>query len=807
MAPSINRIKRRPAAVSRRLMLAKAAIFAEDLLKRTWRGVSLLLVFAGLVLMGLWSWLPGVLHVFTLAVFAFAVPLAFWRDLRGVTWPDEDAALRRLESKSGFDHRPLLAIEDEFAGDMRDTQSQALFEAHRTRMAERIRAIRVGRPQSDVSSTDRLALRSVAIMVFALGLIAGWSRADAHVAALFAPDFSSVAARGEAGELTLWITPPAYTGIPPLWLDALDQGPEGEPIAIPAGSELVAQVRGGDEAPTLSIDEEIVVFEPAGLGSYQIIHVFDGGSQFSVDQAGNQIAAWPIDVIQDEAPMVTLTAEPTETLRTSLRLDVLARDDYGLSAIHGTIRRTGEGTDDTEALEISVPLAQVGIADMQAPAFYNFMSHPWAGMDVSLVLSATDVTGQETLSQEYFFKMPERFFMHPVARQINDQRKLLVMNPNFAELTANMLEGLTLTPDAYLDDASVHLALVAGSKRLFYAEDEPEVARQSVIELMWDTALAIEEGPLAFAEQRVRDLQDQLLGALTEGASEQEIERLLEELRLAMDDYMRALSNRLRTDPGDLFDPTDALKAVGSRELTDLVEQIRELVRTGSHDQAQTLLTRLEEIMENISVGNLSDLTGNISAQAAEVIHTIRQLMSEQQELLDETFGMLRESENGEFETEDQSATQVQLQGVLQNLMSRMDEFGFESSREFSRADRSMGRAVRQLDADRPGQAVDHQTETLEYLRSGADALMEQMMEQAGEDATGDGQNFFAAPRDPMGRNMGGDGDSNTSDITLPDQGAIIRAREILDELYKRAGEQHRPLQEQEYLQRLLRRF
>ena len=118
-----------------------------------------------------------------------------------------------------------------------------------------------------------------------------------------------------------------------------------------------------------------------------------------------------------------------------------------------------------------------------------------------------------------------------------------------------------------------------------------------------------------------------------------------------------------------------------------------------------------------------------------------------------------------------------------------------------------MGRAVRQLDADRPGQAVDHQTESLEYLRSGADALMERMMEQAGEDATGDGQNFFAAPRDPMGRNMGGDGDSNTSDITLPGQGAIIRAREILDELYKRAGEQHRPLQEQEYLQRLLRRF
>jgi uncharacterized protein (TIGR02302 family) len=804
MAETFSKPPRRPAAISRRIGLARAAIYWENLLNRIWRAMALLAVLLGLTLMGVWTWLPGEIHIVFALALIIAIPVVLWRDLRGITWPDEEAALRRLERKSGFDHRPLMAVEDSFAGDPHDAQSRALFEAHRKRMAERIRAVKVGRPLSSVSSHDRLALRSLAVMVLAIGLMAGWSHARANMVSIFHPDFSRTLVAADVGELTLWITPPAYTGVPPLWLDALDLASDGQPIAIPAGSELVAQIRGGSDTPMLVVDDQNVTFEPAGLGSYQVVHVFEEGSRFAVMQSGLEISAWPINVIPDAPPDVALSEPPSETLRTSLRLDVVAADDYGLTSIQGVIKRIDVDNDKT--LVISIPIPQVGVKDVAGPAFYNFTAHPWAGMDLSLQLTVTDVVGQTTTTDEIIFEMPERFFLNLLARSISDQRKMLVLNPEMATPTKEMLEGLANDPEAYLDDFSIHLALVTGSNRLEHTKD-PEEARAAVIELMWDTALAVEEGPLAFAERRVRELQDELLQAMTEGASDEEIERLLDELRLAMEDYMRALSNRLRTDPGDLFDPTDALKAVGSRELTDLVDQIRDLLRSGSPDQAQALLTRLQEIIENISVGNLSDLTGNMSAEVAEVIHTLRQLMSDQQELLDETFRMLREDEPEDFSTQDEAGRQGQMQAVLQDLMGRLEEFGYGAPREFSRADRSMERSVRQLESDRPGQAVDHQTEALEHLRSGADSLMEEMMEQAGEDATGDGGNFFAAPRDPMGRHMGGSGEEDTSDFTLPDRGAIIKAREILDELYKRAGEQYRPLEEQEYLQRLLRRF
>ena len=184
----------------------------------------------------------------------------------------------------------------------------------------------------------------------------------------------------------------------------------------------------------------------------------------------------------------------------------------------------------------------------------------------------------------------------------------------------------------------------------------------------------------------VRDLQQQILEALSGGAPDAEIERLLAELRNAMDDYMRALSNRLRSDPGELFDPTEALKAVGSRELTDLVDRISELVRTGSRQQARTLLTRLQEIMESISVGNLSDLSGSSSAEAVEMIQTIRQIISEQQQLLDESFRILRDVGEEDVDTTEQAVRQADVRDVLESFMERMEEFGYDVPRHYSRA-------------------------------------------------------------------------------------------------------------------------
>ncbi len=789
------------AVVARRLSLTRLALVWEDLVIRSWRAASLIVLFLGLVLLGAVSSLPGVLHVTLVLFFGMVTPLVLWRDFGGFAWPGDRHVRRRLEIGSGVPHRPLAALDDVYAGDVQDGASQALFEIHRARAAGRVRRLRVGWPRSVLAARDRFALRYLALLVLVWGVIAGWSQARANFTALLQPGYSVSGGAGAVGEATFWITPPAYTDVAPIWFE---QNAGDHAVPVPVGSELVVQVRGGSRLPVLTVDDVSYDLTGAGGENWQIAHVLDSGTQFSILQSGTVLDGRTITLIADDPPDVALTAEPSETLRTGLRLDVAASDDYGLESITGEIRRP-DGADD-DVLRISVPLAQPGIRTVSGPTFHNLMAHPWAGHEVELVLVATDEIGQKSASVLHAFELPERFFHHPVAREIAKQRKAFAVDRDLAGETASVLHRLSREPETYLSEVDVHLALVTGALRLDYSAGRESTA-DDVIGLMWEVALAVEEGPLAFAEQRVRDLQQRILEALGGGAPDAEIERLLAELRNAMDDYMRALSNRLRSDPGDLFDPTEALKAVGSRELTDLVDRISELVRTGSRQQARTLLTRLQEIMESISVGNLSDLAGSSSAEAVEMIQTIRQIISEQQQLLDESFRVLRDVGEEDADTTGQALRQADVRDVLESFMERMEEFGYDVPRHYGRANRSMRRAVRQLKANRPGHAVDHQTQAVDFLREGAGDMMAQILDLLGESVAGDSQGFFSAPRDPIGRSLGNAIGSATDDIDIPDKGSLVRVRQILDELKRRAAEQHRPREEQEYLRRLLRRF
>jgi hypothetical protein len=56
---------------------------------------------------------------------------------------------------------------------------------------------------------------------------------------------------------------------------------------------------------------------------------------------------------------------------------------------------------------------------------------------------------------------------------------------------------------------------------------------------------------------------------------------------------------------------------------------------------------------------------------------------------------------------------------------------------------------------------------------------------------------------DPLGRGQNGPGNM----IKLPDANDLARARDILQELRRRAGQRSRPQQELDYLDRLLKEF
>jgi hypothetical protein len=94
--------------------------------------------------------------------------------------------------------------------------------------------------------------------------------------------------------------------------------------------------------------------------------------------------------------------------------------------------------------------------------------------------------------------------------------------------------------------------------------------------------------------------------------------------------------------------------------------------------------------------------------------------------------------------------------------------------------------------------------------------MAEQMQQQMGNGEQGEGDPWGQpdenAPRqrvdrDPLGRPLSGNGSYDQGDVKIPDQADVAKAREILDELRRRAGERFRPEFERDYIDRLLRRF
>src|SRR5207344_1887376 len=106
------------------------------------------------------------------------------------------------------------------------------------------RALKAGRPQPRLAMRDPYALRALVLMLaFAAFFVAGADRTR-RVAAAF--DWRGVMTPANF-RIDAWVTPPPYTGRPPLILPGLRPGEtarERTAVSVPAGSILVVRSTG-----------------------------------------------------------------------------------------------------------------------------------------------------------------------------------------------------------------------------------------------------------------------------------------------------------------------------------------------------------------------------------------------------------------------------------------------------------------------------------------------------------------------------------------------------------------------------------
>jgi hypothetical protein len=152
---------------------------------------------------------------------------------------------------------------------------------------------------------------------------------------------------------------------------------------------------------------------------------------------------------------------------------------------------------------------------------------------------------------------------------------------------------------------------------------------------------------------------------------------------------------------------------------------------------------------------------------------------------------------------------------MLGEVMRQLGDQG-DVPQSLGRADRAMRDSSDALGRGSPGDAVGPQTEALDALQQATKEMIDQMT-----GAFGGPGNFGDLPdgtrpnadRDPLGRPTGDSAEGTYTDGRLrmgqskEDSFGLERAKEILDELRRRAGETARPEEERDYIDRLLRRF
>jgi hypothetical protein len=411
--------------------------------------------------------------------------------------------------------------------------------------------------------------------------------------------------------------------------------------------------------------------------------------------------------------------------------------------------------------------------------------------------------------------MPERQFTDPLARALIEQRKHLARDPARAHEVARFLEAATLAPERFVPNASLYLGLRAAYWRLTESSDKSAIEETS--DLLWQIAVSLEEGDRARAEDALAAARKDLMDALARDAPEEEIERLINALKEALDRYLATLEEEAKRALAEGRVPpmlAPGAQVISRADFDRLLEAIANLSRTGARDAARDLLAGLDEILQNLSTSfPAGPAPGTPEAAANDALQALSELIGKERGLMDDTFrqSMAPDGDGKAPSPESRGLGERQntLRQTLGNILKGLGEAGADIPGALGRADQAMREAQQALGQSQWPRAVDDQKKAIEELRAGAQALAQSAFaNSAGQGAPGsDGRGLGMPSTDPFGRPTSSPGADLGGSVKVPEAMELRRAREILDEIERRASERDRPREELDYLQRLLKRF
>ncbi|WOH67060.1 TIGR02302 family protein [Bradyrhizobium sp. BWA-3-5] len=856
-----------------RLQLTQALQRAEYAIawERAWPGFARLLSVVGLFLVvswaGLWLALPFVARatgtgLFVVLALAAALPLLRFR------WPTREESLSRLDRGTGIRHRPATALTDTLQS--KDPIAQALWREQRERTLASIKRIRAGLPSPRLAIHDPWALRALVVVMLVAAYVAAGDERALRIAAAF--DWNGVLAPANV-RVDAWVTPPNYTGKPPIILSAANKdaaSPESGPLSVPAGSTLLVRSSGGTIDVVVGGGvTEIAPSEQAPKGTNERHFKITADGTAHVRAPSGQ-PLWRFAATPDRAPTISLAKDPERQARGSLQMSYKLEDDYGVTEARAQFAARAPDAAKEGNKDVSKEASKDGDKTAPRPLFEppqfplvlpnartrngvgqtvkDLSEDPYAGADVTLTLTAKDEAGNEGRSEPHNMRLPERLFTKPLARALIEQRRILALDANQNAQVNTALDALMIAPELFTPEAGHYLGLYSVSRQLEAARTDD--ALREVVASLWALAVTIEDGNITDVDKALRAAQEALKQALERGASDEEIKKLTDNLRAALDNFLRQLAEQFRNNPQQRDRPLDPnTKMLSQQDLKSMLDRLERMSRSGDKEAARQLLEQLQQMLENLQMAQ----PGQGDNDMEQALNELGDMIRKQQQLRDKTYkqGQDQRRDRSRGKQGDQSMGDLQQdqQGLRDRLKKLQEELakrgmgpgqrgqqgqrgdqqgqqgqqgqgqqgqgGEQGDGEdgLDQADSAMGDATGRLGEGNADGAVDSQGRALEALRKGAQNLAE-AMQQGDGDQPGDGpgnprgrQQGAANSTDPLGRPMRHNEFTDDYTVKIPGEIDVQRVRRILEELRRRLADPSRPQIELDYIERLLKDY
>lgn len=776
-----------------KLWSARASLWAERLLGAfqwllLWTGG-----FFALTLLGLFA--PWLSAVFWLGFIIFLVI-----GIRHFRKPTLKEIQARLERDSRVTHRPLRSQKDEPASAM-SVRASDLWLGERSRKTRLLSLLQWVQPRFSWTQRDPYALRVGLALLLVIGLVMSGPSAGGKLTAGLFP-FAATFEAGENDALKIVITPPSYTRLPSLVL----KGRPKDPVPVPQNSTVKVLMKSWIGHLSLKMgDSSTALIQEGDTDIFTADHKVPETESIRLVQWGifPRITI-PVAYKKDEPPKLSLR-EPVKIISGGqLRLPLTVEDDYGIKLIR--VRAILSPTVKSRPLGKAVSEDQSIIANSDGKPLdvnptFDLTGHPWAGFPVTLLIEAEDHAGQVAEIEPIEMNLPERVFRNQVSGQIIGVRKNLIRQGELAAIpTAIALEEILMRPGRYKWDVVATLALRSSASRITYQPDRESA--ETIVPVLWETALRLEDGNLTTSQKDLRKALDNLQKALQEKKSPDEIARLMQEFRDALTNHLMAMQKELqkKAEAGEMmpYDPNMMVQSLDPSMLQDFLSQLENEMMNGDADAAMKKLENLQKLTDMLNPSLAQPMPEEIKKQM-QAMKDLQKIIDSQQALLDKT----RSLQSGA-----QTSGEKQQQDGIKSTLEGMKSKASNAPPALNEAGESMGQSSGELEKNQPGGSVPHQQAALDKLREGR-SQMQQALQQKLQNMMGLSLGG-AQPmsNDPLGRGMPNNGRNMFDDgVKIPTASERKKADEILKVLRERSGDMSRPLSEREYYQRLLRQW